>query len=73
MACAAIGDVTAWCVLVLLVAMAGTGGTTEFVTVVALTLAFGAVMAFITRPLLATYVGRVSGPVLPALISAGVL
>ncbi|WP_306335300.1 cation:proton antiporter [Streptomyces sp. KL118A] len=53
MACAAIGDVVAWCVLVLVVAVAGAGGTGEFFSVVALTVAYGIVMAFLVRPLLA--------------------
>ncbi|MFF1378824.1 cation:proton antiporter [Streptomyces sp. NPDC058308] len=53
MACAAIGDVVAWCVLVLVVAVAGAGGTGEFFLVLALTVAYGLVMAFAVRPLLA--------------------
>ncbi|MFD4630164.1 cation:proton antiporter [Streptomyces sp. NPDC058284] len=53
MACAAIGDVAAWCVLVLVAAVAGTGGSGEFFLVLALTAGYGIVMAFGVRPLLA--------------------
>ncbi|MGC4987365.1 cation:proton antiporter [Streptomyces sp. DT193] len=52
MACAAICDVIAWCVLVLVIAAAGAGGTDAFATVVALTLAYSAVMALVVAPLL---------------------
>ncbi|MFF2012655.1 cation:proton antiporter [Streptomyces sp. NPDC058195] len=70
--CAAIGDVTAWCVLVLVVALAGSGGVLDFVTVVALTAVFGAVMGLVVRPLLASVLRKVSGPTQWVLISAGV-
>ncbi|MEV4944181.1 cation:proton antiporter [Streptomyces sp. NPDC053755] len=52
MACAAAGDVVAWCVLVLVVALAGAGGTGGFFTVLALTALYAAVMVFAVRPLL---------------------
>ncbi|MGW6565229.1 cation:proton antiporter [Streptomyces sp. NPDC054975] len=77
MACAAIGDVVAWCVLVLVVALAGAGGTGEFGTVVALTVAYGLAMAFLVRPLLGRVLagsyGRADGAVLLAVISSGAL
>ncbi|QMU77052.1 cation/H(+) antiporter [Streptacidiphilus sp. PB12-B1b] len=52
MACAAGCDVAAWCVLVLVTAMATAKGTDGFVTTVALTLVYAAVMVFAVRPLL---------------------
>ncbi|MFJ8668593.1 cation:proton antiporter [Streptomyces sp. NPDC093600] len=52
MACAAAGDVVAWCVLVLVVALAGSGGTGGFFTVIALTAVYAAVMLLVVRPLL---------------------
>ncbi|WP_411105189.1 cation:proton antiporter [Streptomyces sp. cmx-4-9] len=77
MACAAVGDAVAWCVLVLVVALAGAGGTGEFFTVVALTVAYGLAMAFLVRPaverVLARSFGRADGAVLLAVISSGVL
>ncbi|MEV7192639.1 cation:proton antiporter [Streptomyces sp. NPDC093510] len=76
MACAAIGDVVAWCVLVLVVAVAGAGGTGEFFFVVALTVAYGLVMAFVVRPLLARVLlrgpGRSERGTLLVLIVSGV-
>ncbi|MFE9251192.1 cation:proton antiporter [Streptomyces sp. NPDC007088] len=73
MACAALGDVAAWCVLALPVAMAGTGESTHAVTVLALTGVFVAVVALLVRPLLARCIRDTSGPALPAAISAAVL
>ncbi|MFJ1972080.1 cation:proton antiporter [Streptomyces sp. NPDC087903] len=52
MACAAVGDVVAWCVLVLVVALAGAQGPGGFVTVIALTLTYAATMILAVRPLL---------------------
>ncbi|MFG2653451.1 cation:proton antiporter [Streptomyces sp. NPDC048436] len=58
MACAALGDVAAWCVLVLVIAVAGAGGAVEFGTTLGLTVAFGLVMATLVRPLLRRLVDR---------------
>ncbi|MGK5530970.1 cation:proton antiporter [Streptomyces sp. URMC 129] len=58
MACAAIGDVVAWCVLVLVVAIADASGVGQFVTVVAWTVAYGTGMALIVRPVLHRVVRR---------------
>ncbi|WP_405887832.1 cation:proton antiporter [Streptomyces sp. NBC_01136] len=52
MACAAAGDVVAWCVLVLVVALAGAHGPGGFATVIALTLAYAAAMILVVRPVL---------------------
>ncbi|MFK4070896.1 cation:proton antiporter [Streptomyces sp. NPDC029674] len=76
MACAAIGDVAAWCVLVLVVAVAGAGGTGEFFSVLGLTVAYGLAMAFVVRPLLARALlrgpGRTERGTLLVLIVSGV-
>ncbi|MFG2718500.1 cation:proton antiporter [Streptomyces sp. NPDC048416] len=52
MACAAAGDVVAWCVLVLVVALADARGPGGFAAVIAYTVAYGAAMIFVVRPLL---------------------
>ncbi|MET7763956.1 cation:proton antiporter [Streptomyces sp. NPDC005355] len=57
MACAAVGDVLAWCVLVLVVAISESGSPGDFFTVVGLSAAYGLV-AFAVRPLLRFLVGR---------------
>nr|AHA12088.1 Na/H exchanger [Streptomyces sp. CNH287] len=58
MACAAVGDVLAWCVLVLVIAVSEADGAGRFLVVIALTVAYGLVMACVVRPLLRTLVGR---------------
>lgn len=58
MACAAIGDVVAWCVLVLVVALAEAGGPGQFVQVVLLSVAYGLLMALLVRPLLTALLAR---------------
>lgn len=72
MACAAAGDVVAWCVLVLVVAMAGSGGTGGFFQVLAWTAAYAAAMLFVVRPLLHKVL-RWSGNGRLAVVAAGVL
>ncbi|MFE5486116.1 cation:proton antiporter [Streptomyces sp. NPDC056527] len=88
MACAAAGDVVAWCVLVLVVALAGVGGAGDasgatdgmggLFTVIALTIAYAVAMAFVVRPLLHRALrlaagGRQETGVRLVLIVAGVL
>ncbi|WP_059008579.1 cation:proton antiporter domain-containing protein [Streptomyces specialis] len=70
MACAAIGDVVAWCVLVLVIAVADAGGAGQFVSVVAWTVAYGLGMALIARPVLHRLVRRATlrGDTAPLLI-----
>lgn len=58
MACAAVGDVLAWCVLVLVIAVSEADGTGRFFVVIALTLAYAVVMAAVVRPLLRTVISR---------------
>ncbi|MFF4761617.1 cation:proton antiporter [Streptomyces sp. NPDC001292] len=76
MACAAVGDVLAWCVLVLVVAVSEAGSPANFLTVVGLTVAYGLVMARVVRPLLRFAVRRSSrassGANTLALIASGV-
>ncbi|MFF9478358.1 cation:proton antiporter [Streptomyces sp. NPDC014733] len=52
MACAAIGDVLAWCMLVLVIATAQSEGPARLLRVLAETVAYGLVMALVVRPLL---------------------
>ena len=58
LACAAISDVVAWCLLALATAIATARGS-DAVRTVLLTGAFLAVMLFVARPLLARFAGRV--------------
>ncbi|WP_180931271.1 cation:proton antiporter [Streptomyces sp. AJS327] len=50
MLCAAAGDVAAWCVLVLVVAVAESGSHGQFLLVLALTAAYALVMVGVVRP-----------------------
>ncbi|MCF3131683.1 cation:proton antiporter domain-containing protein [Streptomyces olivochromogenes] len=76
MACAAVGDVLAWCVLVLVVAVSEAGGPGHFWTVLGLTAAYGLVMGIAVRRLLRFMIGRspraASGANLLVLIASGV-
>ena len=76
LACAAIGDVVAWCVLVLLLAVADTRDAGRFFLVVAATIAFALVVGFIVRPLLRVAVRRLGrreqAGALMVLIASGV-
>lgn len=55
MACAAIGDVTAWCLLALVVTLAAGTSTLGAANTAALTAGFAAVLVFAVRPLLARW------------------
>lgn len=57
-ACAAIDDVTAWCLLALVIALAQNSGMTQVVLTLVLTLAFVALMLVVVRPLLARWAAR---------------
>lgn len=52
MACAAAGDVAAWCLLVMVVALADAGGSGSFVAILVWSGAYGAAMLLLVRPLL---------------------
>jgi Kef-type K+ transport system membrane component KefB len=57
-ACAAVDDVTAWCLLALVVAIAGAGGLGGAVVTVALAVGFTAVMLFVVKPRLPRFMAR---------------
>ncbi|MFC8508411.1 cation:proton antiporter [Streptomyces sp. NPDC057411] len=77
-ACAAVGDVVAWCVLVLVVALAGAGGAGGaggpggFFRVLGWTCAYGVAMVLVVRPLLHRVLRRAGSGRL-AVVVAGVL
>ncbi|WP_406410604.1 cation:proton antiporter [Streptomyces sp. NBC_01614] len=55
MACAAVDDVAAWCLLALVVAFSTAGSPLDALTAAGLTVAFGAAMLLVVRPLLARW------------------
>lgn len=57
-ACAAVDDVTAWCLLALVVATAGASGFGAAALTVSLTICYIALMLFLVRPQAARFVGR---------------
>ncbi|MCY0941762.1 cation:proton antiporter [Streptomyces antarcticus] len=73
MACAAVDDVVAWCLLALVVALSSAGSPMEAATTAALAVAFTLVMFYLVRPLLARWAARAEryqdGIVLVALFS----
>jgi Kef-type K+ transport system membrane component KefB len=71
--CAAIGDVAAWCLLVMVTAIAHGGPAAEVVLTLALTLAFVALMMFVVRPGLAVLVGRLSEAAVLPIMLAGIM
>ncbi|MFF4604348.1 cation:proton antiporter [Streptomyces sp. NPDC001339] len=58
MMCAAVDDVTAWCLLAAVVALASSGSPLDAATTGALTVAFVAALIVVVRPLLARWVRR---------------
>jgi Kef-type K+ transport system membrane component KefB len=73
LSCAAVGDVTAWCLLAVVVAVAGHSSPWEAARIVCLTALFCALLQFVVRPLLERALdGRAwpRGPMLPVLFSA---
>lgn len=58
MACAAVDDVTAWCLLAAVVAVTKSGSPTEALTTAAYAVAFTLFMYYAVRPLLARWVKR---------------
>ncbi|WP_399030569.1 cation:proton antiporter [Streptomyces sp. 15-116A] len=55
MACAAVDDVAAWCLLALVVAFSTAGSPLDALSAAGLTVAFGAAMLLVVRPLLARW------------------
>jgi Kef-type K+ transport system membrane component KefB len=76
LASAAVGDLIAWCLLVVVSVIAASGGPGRLVQVAALSAVHAAVLILVVRPLLRRLLqpreGRLSGHVLPVL-AAGVL
>lgn len=58
MACAAVDDVAAWCLLALVVALTAAGSPFDALSAAGLTVAFGAAMLLVVRPLLARWAAR---------------
>jgi K+:H+ antiporter len=76
LASAAVGDVLAWCLLAVVVSLAGASGPRGFLTTAGWAAVFILVMAFIVRPLLKLAVLRMSGRAystyLAGLVAAGI-
>ena len=74
--CAAVDDVTAWCILAVVVAIVKATGPGDAIVTVVLALAFVAFMVFVVRPLLARVAavqpdeGRLGATIMSALIVA---
>jgi Kef-type K+ transport system membrane component KefB len=62
LACAAIDDAIAWCVLAFVVALTRAGGLGDALVTTALSIGFVAAMLFVVRPLLGRLVDRISAP-----------
>ncbi|MFF7714320.1 cation:proton antiporter [Streptomyces sp. NPDC087659] len=58
MACAAVDDVAAWCLLALVVALTAAGSPFDALSAAGLTVAFGVAMVLVVRPLLARWAAR---------------
>ncbi|MEU6671239.1 cation:proton antiporter [Streptomyces sp. NPDC046727] len=74
LACAAIGDVIAWCMLAAVVALSGGGGADQWLLL--LLVPYAAVMLWVVRPLLRRLVAAGGGRLSPALLTtvlAGIL
>jgi Kef-type K+ transport system membrane component KefB len=71
-ACAAVDDVTAWCLLALVVGVVQASAGSAL-TVVALTLAFIAVMFLVVRPWLGRLIGGANGEQSDGYVAAGVI
>jgi Kef-type K+ transport system membrane component KefB len=71
--CAAIGDVVAWCLLTVVVALAGRESTGGVGVTIALTAAFVAVLLFAVRPLPARTVPRLSEQAALSLLLGGTM
>jgi Kef-type K+ transport system membrane component KefB/nucleotide-binding universal stress UspA family protein len=61
-ACAAVDDVTAWCILAFVVAIARAGGVSPALWTTALALVYIAAMLVVVRPLMARLAARVATP-----------
>ena len=71
--CAAVGDVVAWCLLAVVIAIAGHGTTGSVVRTVALTVVFVAAMAIVVRPLMARWLSALPEQAMLPVLLAGVM
>jgi len=72
-ACAAAGDVTAWCLLAGVVAISGYHGIAPAVWTAGLSAAFVVLVLFVVRPVLHRFAERRAGPPTPAAIAVTLL
>jgi Kef-type K+ transport system membrane component KefB len=73
LACAAIGDVVAWCLLATVITIAHGGSAVHLIVTIALVGAFAVVMVVVVRPLLSWLAARATDPAMLAVILAGVM
>jgi Kef-type K+ transport system membrane component KefB len=73
LACAAVGDVAAWCLLAAVVAIVRGGSPVRVVTTVVLAVVFTAAMAGVVRPLLARWIDAVSESLALPVLLAGIM
>jgi Kef-type K+ transport system membrane component KefB len=73
LACAAIGDVAAWCLLAMVIAIADGGSALHVIVTIALVAAFAVVMVLVVRPLLSWLAARATDPAMLSVILAGVM
>jgi Kef-type K+ transport system membrane component KefB len=73
LACAAAGDVVAWCLLAAVVAISRGGPAGKALVTIAAAAAFAAAMLLVVRPLLARWIGRASEPAVLPIMLAGVM
>jgi Kef-type K+ transport system membrane component KefB len=73
LACAAVGDVVAWCLLAMVTAIAHGGTATRMLLTVAEAVAFVALMLLFVRPLLSRWIPRLPATAVLPVILAGVM
>src|ERR1700730_4415237 len=73
LACAAIGDVAAWCLLAMVIAISRNGSASQVFVTIALVAAFAAAMVLVVRPVLARWIATVSEPAVLSIMLAGIM
>jgi Kef-type K+ transport system membrane component KefB len=73
LACAAIGDVAAWCLLAMVIAISHNGSADAVLVTIALVVAYAAAMILVVRPVLARWIGRVSESAVLPIMLAGIM
>ena len=71
--CAAVGDVAAWCLLGVVVAISRGGSAGRVVATIGLAALFAAAMVWIVRPLLARWIGAVSEAAVLPVVLGGIM